>query len=55
MWSWASPTLMVPRTAALDLGMAADYMGDGKEVLSDGGTTITWTIPTMTKTILVEE
>ena len=23
-----------------------DYTGDGKEVLSDGGTTITWTIPT---------
>ena len=28
------------------LGDAADYVGDGKEVLSDGGTTITWTIPT---------
>ena len=28
------------------LGDAADYTGDGKEVLSDGGTTITWTIPT---------
>ena len=23
-----------------------DYTGEGKEVLSDGGTTITWTIPT---------
>ena len=23
-----------------------DYMGEGKEVLSDGGTTITWTIST---------
>ena len=28
------------------LGNAAAYRGDGKEVLSDGGTTITWTIPT---------
>ena len=29
------------------LGMAdTDYMGEGKEVLSDDGTTITWTIPT---------
>ena len=28
------------------LGTAADYAGDGKEVLSDGDTTITWTIPT---------
>ena len=28
------------------LGDAADYVGEGKEVLSDGGTTITWTIPT---------
>ena len=28
------------------LGDAADYVGDGKEVLSDGGTTITWTIST---------
>ena len=28
------------------LGNAADYMGEGKEVLSDGDTTITWTIPT---------
>ena len=29
-----------------DLGDAADYTGTGKEVLSDDGTTITWTIPT---------
>ena len=29
-----------------NLGEAADYMGEGKEVLSDGGTTITWTIST---------
>ena len=28
------------------LGTAAAYKGEGKEVLSDGGTTITWTIPT---------
>ena len=28
------------------LGAATDYTGGGKEVLSDGGTTITWTIPT---------
>ena len=28
------------------LGDEADYRGEGKEVLSDGGTTITWTIPT---------
>ena len=28
------------------LGDAADYVGTGKEVLSEGGTTITWTIPT---------
>ena len=28
------------------LGVSANYVGDGKEVLSDGGTTITWTIPT---------
>ena len=28
------------------LGNAADYTGEGKEVLSDGGTTITWTIAT---------
>ena len=28
------------------LGNAADYTGEGKEVLSDGGTTITWTIST---------
>ena len=28
------------------LGNAADYVGEGKEVLSDGGTTITWTIST---------
>ena len=28
------------------LGNAAAYKGDGKEVLSDGGTTITWTIAT---------
>ena len=28
------------------LGQAADYTGEGKEVLSDGGTTITWTIAT---------
>ena len=28
------------------LGSAGDYTGEGKEVLSDGGTTITWTIPT---------
>ena len=28
------------------LGAAEDYTGEGKEVLSDGGTTITWTIPT---------
>ena len=31
---------------AMPLGEAADYVGKGKEVLSDGGTTITWTIPT---------
>ena len=30
------------------LGNATDYVGEGKEVLSDGGTTITWTIPTDT-------
>ena len=29
-----------------DLGAEADYEGEGKEVLSDGGTTITWTIAT---------
>ena len=28
------------------LGDADDYTGEGKEVLSDGGTTITWTIAT---------
>ena len=28
------------------LGAPEDYKGKGKEVLSDGGTTITWTIPT---------
>ena len=28
------------------LGDAADYTGEGKEVLSNGGTTITWTIAT---------
>ena len=28
------------------LGVANDYVGGGKEVLSDGGTTITWTIAT---------
>ena len=28
------------------LGNATDYVGDGKEVLSDSGTTITWTIAT---------
>ena len=28
------------------LGDADDYAGEGKEVLSDGGTTITWTIAT---------
>ena len=28
------------------LGNAGNYTGMGKEVLSDGGTTITWTIPT---------
>ena len=28
------------------LGSPDDYVGKGKEVLSDGGTTITWTIPT---------
>ena len=28
------------------LGNSADYVGDGKEVLSDDGTTITWTIST---------
>ena len=32
--------------AALPLGNPANYKGPGKEVLSDGGTTITWTIPT---------
>ena len=33
--------------ASLTLGNAAeDYVGKGKEVLSDGGTTITWTIST---------
>ena len=32
--------------ASGELGMAEDYTGDDKEVLSDGGTTITWTIPT---------
>ena len=30
------------------LGTAADWAGEGKEVLSDGDTTITWTIPTDT-------
>ena len=29
-----------------DLGDEDDYTGEGKEVLSDGGTTITWTIAT---------
>ena len=28
------------------LGSVGNYTGMGKEVLSDGGTTITWTIPT---------
>ena len=28
------------------LGVATDYVGEGKEVLSDGDTTITWTIAT---------
>ena len=28
------------------LGNADDYTGEGKEVLSDGDTTITWTIAT---------
>ena len=28
------------------MGTRDDYKGEGKEVLSDGGTTITWTIPT---------
>ena len=31
-----------------DLGEASDYTGMGREVLSDDGTTITWTIPTDT-------
>ena len=29
------------------LGDAEDYTGEGKEVLSDGGATITWTIPSV--------
>ena len=43
IWSWASATLMPGNPG---LGNADDYKGEGKEVLSDGGTTITWTIPT---------
>ena len=31
---------------------AADYMGEGKEVLSDDGTTITWTIPTTARVVV---
>ena len=54
IWSWASPTLMVLTlmvlktllTTPLTLGTPPIIVGDGKEVLSDGGTTITWTIPT---------
>ena len=51
IWSWASPTLILtvpPDTnvSTLDLGTDTDYKGMGKEVLSDDGTTITWTIPT---------
>ena len=34
---------------APDLGAAEDYEGEGKEVLSDDDTTITWTIPTQTQ------
>ena len=37
---WATLTLGIPPR------MNNDYTGDGKEVLSDGGTTITWTIAT---------
>ena len=33
-------------TPPLGCGPESDYMGEGKEVLSDDGTTITWTIPT---------
>ena len=33
-------------TGTPTLGDAGDYKGEGKEVLSDGGTTITWTIAT---------
>ena len=36
--------ILIDRPA--DLGIATDYTGDDKEVLSDGGTTITWTIST---------
>ena len=31
IWSWASPTYGTP-----SLGRDVDYVGDGKEVLSDG-------------------
>ena len=50
IWSWASPTRWYTCTnlgrslSPAGLGRAADYTGEGKEVLSDGGTTITWTI-----------
>ena len=37
--------MSVPTTPT-PLGPPDDYEGPGKEVLSDGGTTITWTIPT---------
>ena len=40
MWSWGLTY------GAPSLGDAEDYVGEGKEVLSDGDTTITWTIPT---------
>ena len=40
----ADPVLDINESG--DLGVDTDYTGDGKEVLSDGGTTITWTIPT---------
>ena len=38
-----------PWDAPLGNGGRNDYKGEGKEVLSDGGTTITWTIPTDTE------
>ena len=37
---------LIYTVGTVPLGGADDYTGAGKEVLSDGGTTITWTIPT---------